>query len=248
MIDDIDDILESKNEDFVEEIDETGDNDIDIDTDDNEDVEEIDVENVEHENFDEVLALTEYDGNLKPVRDSDYVIADYKAIKPTEFEKAYMIQAKNFVGRITKFISDFDDQNLTDEHKKYLKEVAKLQITQLADLLSLVEINKQMMNNIIERVNVTQAEDYAIINSYNNLVNQHLKLLKELSTHYKTIPSTIKKMRNDVIQEDRLNSSDTDENTGVITEDFGESQFNNQKQLLRAMLDSKKNKDNNVVN
>jgi hypothetical protein len=105
-----------------------------------------------------------------------------------------------------------------------------------------------MMCNIIERVNVTQAEDYAIINSYNNLVNQHLKLLKELNAHYKAIPATIKKMRNDVIQEDRLNSGDTDEVGGVVTEDFGKSQFNNQKQLLRAMLDKQKENKDNVNN
>lgn len=241
---DIEDIIYSENEDIVEdEVEEVDDFEDDID-----EAEELDAEDVEHENFEEVLSLTEYDGNLKPVRDSDFVIADYKAIKPTEIDKAYFTQAKNFVNRITKFISDFDDQNLTDEHQKYLKEVAKLQITHLADLLTLVNINKQMMCNIIERVNVTQAEDYAIINSYNNLVNQHLKLLKELSAHYKAIPATIKKMRNDVIQEDRLNSGDTDEIGGVVTEDFGKSQFNNQKQLLRAMLDKQKENKDNVNN
>lgn len=195
------------------------------------------------EYFSEVLSLTEFDGNLSPVRDSDFVIAEYTPIKPVEIDKAHQIQAKNFVNRITKFISDFDDQNLTNDHKKYLKHVAELQIEQLADLLSLVDINKQMLNNIVERVNVTQAEDYAIINSYNNLVNQHIKLQRELSVHYKAIPATIKKMRNDVIQEDRLNSPDYNENSeGVITEDFGESQFNNHKQLLRAIIERQKEK------
>lgn len=237
-MEEIEDMLNSENEDFVEETEQ-----------DLEDVEEISTEDVEHENFDEVLSLTEYDGNLKPVRDSDFVIADYSAIKPTEIDKAYFIQAKNFVNRITKFISDFDDYNLTEDHQKYLKEVAKLQITHLADLLSLVEINKQMMKNIIERVNVTQAEDYAIVNSYNNLVNQHLKLLKELSNHYKAIPATIKKMRNDIIQEDRLNSDNSDDVSGVVTENFGETQFNNQKQLLKAILEKRnQNQENNIVN
>ena len=106
-----------------------------------------------------------------------------------------------------------------------------------------------MMKNIIERVNVTQAEDYAIVNSYNNLVNQHLKLLKELSNHYKAIPATIKKMRNDVIQEDRLNSDNSDDVSGVVTENFGETQFNNQKQLLKAILEKRnQNQENNIVN
>ena len=66
-------------------------------------------------------------------------------------------------------------------------------------MLSLVEMNKQMIRNIQRRVNATQAEDYALIQTYNQLLNQHIKLYKELQQTYKNIPATLKKMKADVL-------------------------------------------------
>ena len=96
-----------------------------------------------------------------------------------------------------------------------------------------------MISNIVARVNATQAEDYTIINSYNNLINQHLKLIKEVTTMYKSIPSVMKKMRADILSNQELENQNN-ENEELITENYGEKQFNNSKQLLRTILNKKK--------
>lgn len=191
------------------------------------------------ENFDDVLTLTEYTGGgLVSNENTDFVIAEYEKIDVVNIDKAQQITAKKFVAKITKFILDFNDVKLTKAHEDYIKQVGNLQLANLADLLTLVEVNKQMISNIVARVNAVQAEDYAIINAYNNLINQHIKLIKEASNLYKSIPNVMKKMRADVLSNQELESSnDTDE---LITENYGEKQFNNSKQMLRAILDKKK--------
>lgn len=185
------------------------------------------------ENFDEVLQLTQYDGGAGLATNTP-VYAEYTDIDLPAVQQKHQNTAKSFVDKITKFILDFKDVELSTEHKAYLKAAAKLQIDNLQDLLELVDINKQMLQNIIRRVNATQAEDYAIIAAYNNLSNQHLKLLKELQNTYKAIPTVLKKMRADVITNQELGEPDTDE---VVTENYGTTQFNNSKQLLRQILD-----------
>ena len=116
----------------------------------------------------------------------------------------------------------------------------------------MVDVNKQMLNNIIARVNASQAEDYSIINSYNNLVNQHLKLIKELQNTYRAIPNVIKKMKADVVCNQELENSENTANEEIITSEFGETQFNNGKQLYRSLVDKYKAKkaenDNNDQN
>jgi len=187
------------------------------------------------EDFAEVLQLTQYtDGGLTPTRPSEFVIAEYEDINTQELSQKHKIVAKNFVAKITKFILDFNDVVLTEAHKTYIKQVGNLQVQHLEDLLLLTDVNKKMIDNIIHRVNATQAEDYAIINSYNNLINQHLKLMRELQNTYKSIPSVLKKMKADVLCNQALeevNGSDE-----VITEDYGDTQFNNSKQMLRSLV------------
>lgn len=194
------------------------------------------------ESYDDVLQLTEYsDGMLTSSKDSYGVVAEYNEISIESIDKTYEIQAKNFVGKITKFIYDFDDVQLTDRHKKYLAEVGKLQMSNLQDMLVLVDMNKQMLQNVLHRVNATQAEDYAIIESYNKLLNQQLKLMKELQATYKSIPATMKKMRNDVFLNETTGDAQSQVPEPVITEEFGESQFNNGKQLLRHLREKVEN-------
>lgn len=198
-------------------------------------------EEIEESSIDEVLQLTEYNGNLVQGNNSYGVVAEYENIEIVEISEKHRKQAQNFVGKITKFILDFNDIELTPEHKNYIRQVAKLQLSHLQDLMELIDVNKQIINNIVRRVNATQVEDYAIINTYNSLVNQHLKLIKEVQNSYRGIPNVLKKMRADVMSNQELEGSSTDDE--MITENSGVTQFTNQKQLLRTLLEKKKQKN-----
>jgi hypothetical protein len=186
---------------------------------------------------DEVLKLTEYDGNLG-LQPTNGVVAEYKDIDIDRVDTKHAIQAKNFVTRITKFILEFRDVELTEKHEAYIKDVAKFQLDNLVDMMSLVTVNKEMLANIVRRVNSTQAEDYAMIGTYNNLVTLHLKLMKELQNSYKSLPGILKKMRTEVMCNQELGDT-----TGVqpgdenepITEAYGSTQFNNTKHLLKTL-------------
>ena len=209
-------------------------NDLEI----SESVDNILTESSEVEDFSEVLTLTQYNDSMLTESKTDFVVAEYENVKVVELELKHQQTAKTFVGKITKFVLEFNDVVLSEEHKAYLKQVGQLQLQHLSDLLYLTDVNKRMLNNIIARVNATQAEDYAIITSYNNLANQHLKLIKELQNTYKSIPSVLKKMKADVLCNQEL--EETPEDNEVITQDFGETQYNNQKQLLRTILERNK--------
>lgn len=187
---------------------------------------------VEDDNYSEVLQLTEYDGNLG-ANNNLAIVAEYNNIDIVTAEKKHTAFAKSFVQKIAKFIIDFKDVELTDEHNKYIKQVGQLQLENLSDLLTLVEINKGMINNIVLRVNSVQAEDYAMISTYTALVNQHLKLLKELHNSYKNIPNVLKKMKTEVFcNQELLDGPNSDD---VITENYGTTQFNNQKEMLKKL-------------
>lgn len=186
------------------------------------------------DNYDDVLQLTSYDDSMLVPTDSyGGEIAPYEQIDIVSIDKKYERQAKSFVGKITKFISEFEDVELSDIHKRYLKEVGYLQMSNLKDMLVLVEMNKQMLDNIVRRINTVRIEDYSLVNTYNLLMNQHIKLMKELQNTYKSIPSTIKRLRNEV-----LSASEDDnkvQKNEVYTEEIGIKQFNNQKDLIRKL-------------
>lgn len=202
-----------------------------------------DIHPVEPGEYDDVLQLTEYDGGgLVSKESTDFVVAEYDKIDVVNIDKEKSLVAKRFVSKITKFVLEFNDVQLTEDHKSYIKQVGNLQLSNLQDLLTLVEVNKQMIGNIVARVNAVQAEDYAIVNSYNNLVNQHIKLIKEVSNLYKSIPNVMKKMRADVLSNQELEQ--TQETNELITEDYGSKQFNNSKQMLRQILEKRKQKTN----
>jgi len=195
------------------------------------------------EDFSEVLELTEYNNNMLVANNDKLTIAQYDDIKIVEISQKHKIFAKSFVGKITKFVLDFNDVDLSEGHKSYIKNVGKLQMEHLEDLLSLVDMNKQMINNIVNRVNTTQAEDYVVISSYNNLINQHLKLIKELQNTYKSIPNTLKKMKADILCNQELEETPTPTADELITENFGETHFNNGKQLNQLLAERKKLKE-----
>lgn len=192
--------------------------------------------------FDEVLQLTEYSGTEELRSSNAYVQAEYESINIVEVNNNHSKIAKSIVQKITKFILDFNDVQLTDEHKSYLKAVANLQLNQLTDLLSLTAINKQMLDNMVRRVNAVQAEDYAMLAVYNTLANQHLKFHKELQNTYKNIPTLLRKMRLDVMDTENLLESKNDD---IVTEDSGVLLFNNTKQLLKTMKEKQALKNNN---
>lgn len=190
------------------------------------------IDNYEDTNYDEVLTLTEYDGGLGG-NNNLVVVAEYDNIDIVNIEKRHKLEAKSFVQKVTKFITQFNDVELTTEHEKYLKEVGNFELESLVELMTFISINKQMINNIVRRVNSVQAEDYAMIATYNSLLNQHLKLMKELQNRYKQLPGLIKKMKAEVIcNQELIGQENPDE---VMTENFGETQFNNQKQLLKKL-------------
>ena len=190
--------------------------------------------------YGDVLQLTAYENGALSERTTDFVVAEYTDINLTEIDKKHQLEAKRFVSRITKFVIDFNDVQLSEEHKSYIKQVGQFQLQHLSDLLSMVSINKLMLNNIISRVNATQAEDYAIINTYNNLANQHLKLIKELQNTYKTIPQTMKKMKAEITCNQELEEVNGEDE--LITENLGDTHFNNGKQLIRKILEEKERK------
>ena len=194
------------------------------------------------DNFDEVLQLTEYSGTDELRSSNAFVQAEYETINIVEVNNNHSKIAKSIVQKITKFILDFNDVQLTDEHKTYLKAVANLQLNQLTDLLSLTAINKQMLDNMVRRVNAVQAEDYAMLSVYNTLANQHLKFHKELQNTYKNIPTLLRKMRLDVIDTENLLENKNDD---IVTEESGVLLFNNTKQLLKKMKEKQALKNNN---
>jgi hypothetical protein len=197
-------------------------------------------EEIQNDDFNEVLQLTEYNDTSTNIATRDsFVIAEYKDINVEIVQKSHELEAKKFVSKITKFVLEFNDLALTEEHKSYLQDIGNLQLQHLSDIMYLVDINRQMLNNIISRVNATQAEDYSIINTYNNLVNQHLRLIKELQTTYKSIPSVMKKMRAEVMCNQELQEKNSD-NDEMITSEYGNTHFNNSKQMLRTLLDKNK--------
>jgi hypothetical protein len=194
---------------------------------------------------DEVLKLTEYDGNLS-TNTGVSIVAEYRDINIEQVDKKHEIQAKNFVTRITKFVLDFNDIELSEAHKSYVKDVAKLELANLVDMMGLVSVNKQMLDNIVRRVNSTQAEDYAMIGTYNNLVNLQIKLVKELQNSYRSLPGVLKKMRAEVVCNQEIPdkpATGEGSDSEPITSEYGLTQFNNTKHLLktlRAKNDEKK--------
>ena len=151
-------------------------------------IENVVAEEVDANEYDEVLSLTPYDGdtNLPSTRTA---IAEYSPILVKDVNKTCQDKAKSFIDKVTKFIMKFNDADLTDEHREYMAEVSKLQTSDLRDMLVLVEVNKQMLANIFERINASQLEDYALINTYNMMVSQHVKLMKELQNQYRNAPA-----------------------------------------------------------
>lgn len=192
---------------------------------------------IPNDDYEEVINLTEYD-SLPTKSNMLTSIAEYNNIDSVTINKKYELQARDFVNRITSFIISFNDVELSQDHEDYLKSVAELQISDLKDMLTLIEINRQLLTNIIERINSTQLEDYAIITNYNMMVNQHLKLMKELQHHYRNIPTVIKKMRADIMTDQIIDKQLPTVRNDVITEDYGSSQFNSHKEMLRAILNN----------
>lgn len=156
----------------------------------------------------EILSLTEY---VNPESNNSLsVIAEYNNIDVINIDKKSQKTAQELVRKITNFIVNFDDVQLTEEHQKYLKNVGDLELTTLKDLLTITEYNKQMINNIVFRINSVQAEDYAMIQSYTSLVNNHMRLMKDLQIKYKAIQGVIKRMKAEILCNQELGKDEND--------------------------------------
>lgn len=191
----------------------------------------------EAEEFSDVIQLTEYEGNPSSNRQTSMVVAEYNPVQSLAIASKYEEKAKNLVNKIKDFIITYGGLEAQEDVVTYLTQVAELEISGLADMMQLCAINKMMIDNVVNRINATMAEDYAAIQTYNTLVTQHMKLMKELQSRYRSIPQVMKRMKVDVETEQELPEAG-DNVDGVITEEFGETQFNSDKELM-AMLNKK---------
>jgi hypothetical protein len=189
--------------------------------------------------FSEVLELTEY--NQQQV--ATFNVADYQRITVPDITKLARAKANAFVSKVTSFVITMNDTELTKKHKDYIKTIGKIELDNLESLMTMVEINKLMITNITERINVSMGEDYTAIMSYTNLLNQHLKLIKETQNLYRSIPSSIKRMRAEMLTNQELKNENYVGSQEIMGENFGETQFNSQKQLLKNILAEKEKRN-----
>lgn len=195
---------------------------------------------------DEVLHLVPYETGMTTSELSQsmgyFGSSGYNDIDTSLISSKQESEARAFVSKVEQFVvrlnEQLNDSQLSDDLQEYIKQVGMLQYQNLADIMTLVTINKQMINNIVARINASQAEDYAIIQSYSGLVTQHIKLSRELSTIYKSIPSTVKKMVQEITG-DQQTELDGGVSSAIITQNYGETQFNSTKELLKTLKDSK---------
>lgn len=195
---------------------------------------------------DEVLQLVPYETGTTTSELSQsmgyFGSSEYNDIDTSLISSKQESEARAFVSKVEQFVvrlnEQLNDSQLSDDLQEYIKQVGMLQYQNLSDIMTLVTINKQMINNIVARINASQAEDYAIIQSYSGLVTQHIKLSRELSTIYKSIPSTVKKMVQEITG-DQQTELDGGVSSAIITQNYGETQFNSTKELLKTLKDSK---------
>lgn len=191
---------------------------------------------------DEVLHLVPYETSTTSSELSQsmgyFGSSEYKDIDTTLISSKQETDARSFVNKVEQFVirlnEQLNDSSLSDELQEYIRQVGMLQYQSLADIMTLVMINKQMIENIVARINASQAEDYAIIQAYSGLVTQHIKLSRELSTIYKSIPSTVKKMVQEITG-DQQTELDNGVQSAIITQNYGETQFNSSKELLKTL-------------
>jgi hypothetical protein len=163
-----------------------------------------------------------------------YTVAKYDSIKVVEIERKAITEAKAFVQKVTAFVTTSGDDSLKAEHIDYLKQVSKFKIQNLSDLLRIAKINSMMINNIVERINSTVAEDYAMVASYNNLITLHMKLIREIQNLYTSIPSQMRKMKAEMLAKQEVSETASLE---PFSTNLGETHFNNQKQLLARLAE-----------
>ena len=202
----------------------------------------------EAETFDDVIQLTEYEGNGRtPMRSNTMAVAEYTQVQTLAISQDYQKKAENLVNKIKDFIISYGGVECDEQMTKYLEQVAQLEISGLSDMMQLCAINKMMIDNVVNRINITMAEDYAAIQTYNSLVTQHMKLMKDLQQRYRSIPQVMKRMKVDVEVDQDLPTSG-DEVNEVITEDYGDTQFNSDRELMTILEKDRNKTDNKYLN
>lgn len=196
------------------------------------------------DNFEEVVQLTEYlpengQTGMTPQRyagASMQVVAEYTPVDLTEIDEKSQKQAKTLVNKIKEYIIKYSPTELDQAKQDYLNAVAELEISGLADMIQLCMMNKVMISNLVNKVNDTFGEDFAAIQSYTNLVNLHMKLMKDLQVRYKNIPTLMKRMKTDIETEQVLSDEDPVSND-VISDKYGETQFNSGRELYNKLTE-----------
>lgn len=208
----------------------------------------------EDENFETVFQLTKFaeNGDLSnrhggvSNEDNQFVVAEYKNIEITKVTKNQAKVAKKFVQEAERLIVSYgnkDGGEFGGTLKNYINSITTLQLGQLTDLLTLVEVNKQMLGNMVRRINTFQADDYALIQTYTQLLQQHIKLHRETQNTFGSIPAMLKKMVVD-ISEDLLDPRSPNE--AIIGENHGITQFNNSKDMLKKIKEKQNEKNNKL--
>jgi len=182
--------------------------------------------------FDDVFELTKYSASDVSTESDSFIVAEYDNIEVNAVTINQTKIAKKFVQEVRKLVKSHSTNDLPAEFDTYLKSVADLQLSQLADLLTMFTMNREMLGNMVKRINATQADDYALIQGYTQLVQQQLKLHKELQTTYSNIPAIMKKMVIDI--DDNVIDKNAVVNP-VISESYGSNQFNNSKEMLNNL-------------
>lgn len=171
---------------------------------------------------------------------SNYNDAEYNQVEPLKITEKQTKLANKFVTDITKFITKLGDVDLNEQHKNYIKVVGNLKISNLTELLTMREMNKSIMVNLVNSINSTNGEDIMVIQSYNSLLNTQMKLIKETDQFINAVPTDIKKLRNDVLTQEQLEKMDSVDDS--LLDVTNQNVHNNTKQLL-MQIKAKKEAD-----
>lgn len=201
----------------------------------------IDDENLEMEiiddNFDEVLELTSVSESSVISTDfsgsSNMMLSEYKQIDSITITEKQTKLAQKFIKEVSSFIKNCDDVNLSANHKKFIDTIADLKLANLADLLILREMNKELIANIILQINSTGGEDFVLINNYIALSKNQQELVKNTNSLINSLPNEMKNLRNDILTQNELSNADKSDLSDVVSP--SQNVHNNGKTLLKQI-------------
>lgn len=194
----------------------------------------------------EVLNLSSYDGNSNvPASGGDWgVSAEYHTVNVVETTKRSKVLAKDFVSKVSKILMKLDETK-TPEMTSYMKTFSEINVNKISDLAFMVDSNRQLIENVIHRINSTNGEDFVTFKLYSELVNTHLKLQKELQLSYNELPSMFKRAKAEMLTDEQQFGMSADSN---ILVDEESNEFRTQKDLIASLRAEKARKIGTQLN